>query len=365
MIVLSFLFAWAVRSAILVLAGAIVLVTARLKAPSIRLAAWTTILLGSIATPLLTLSLPNLPLVVNQVPERHADVLPLVEDQALPPASPVRELPHTAPFDWARIAAGIYAAGLLALLIRLSIGLAMSLRLRGRSRPTGQSKEGIEIRESDEISSPVVLGILRPSIVVPTDWREWTTAKLNAVLAHERSHIRRFDPIWQLLSAVHRALLWFSPFSWILHNNMVRTAEEASDDSAVAAMGDRALYSEVLLDFMRRGVRPANWVAVPMARYGRLDVRIGRILEGKSAEQGVTRLGLAVILVIGSSLACVLAVATPQSRPQPQTSPAPSVPAPPSKAQSAPDPKAAAGNRTFVRFRQCHFAEHGACQVTN
>jgi multidrug efflux system membrane fusion protein len=108
-------------------------------------------------------------------------------------------------------------------------------------------------------------------------------------------------------------------------------------------MGDRAFYSEVLLDFMRRGVRPANWVAVPMARYGRLDVRIGRILEGKSAEQGVTRLGLAVILVIGSSLACVLAVATPQSRPQPQTSPALSVPAPPGKGQSAPDPRAQSG----------------------
>jgi hypothetical protein len=86
MIILQFLFAWAVRSAILVSAGAIVLVVARLKAPSVRLAAWTTILLGSIATPILTHSLPNLPLVVNHVPERHADVLPPVEDQPVLPA---------------------------------------------------------------------------------------------------------------------------------------------------------------------------------------------------------------------------------------------------------------------------------------
>ncbi len=343
MIILQFLFAWAVRSAILVLAGTLVLVAARLRAPSVRLAAWTTILLGSIATPILTHSLPNLPLVVNHFPERHADVLPPVEDQSVLPASPVRELPRTTPFDWARIAVGIYAAGLLALLIRLCTGLAMSLRLRGRSRPTGQAKEDTEIKESDEISSPVVLGILRPSIVVPNDWREWSAAKLNAVLAHERSHIRRFDPILQLLSAVHRAMLWFSPFSWILHKNMVRAAEEASDDSAVAAMGDRVFYSEVLLDFMRRGVRHANWVAVPMAKYGRPDVRIRRILDGKSPEQGMTRVGVAVILVIGSSLACVLAVATPQSRPQPQTSPAQSVPAPQSKAQSVPAPMAQHG----------------------
>jgi len=123
---------------------------------------------------------------------------------------------------------------------------------------------------------------------------------------------------------------------------MVQSAEEASDDSAIDAMGDRAFYAEVLLDFMRRGVHRANWVAVPMARYGRLDVRISRILEGNSSARGVTRVGVVLILATGLTLACVLAVATPQGPPPPQTSAPPAVPAPQSKAQANPGPKAPA-----------------------
>ena len=137
-------------------------------------------------------------------------------------------------FDWARAAVMIYVLVALALLLRLCFGLAMSLRLLRSSRATGQATEGIEIRESDRVAAPVTLGIARPAIVLPGDWRQWDGAKLDAVLAHERSHIRRHDPAVQLLSAIHRALLWHSPLSWFLHRRIVRVAEEASDDAAVA-----------------------------------------------------------------------------------------------------------------------------------
>ena len=150
-------------------------------------------------------------------------------------------------------------------------------------------------------------------ILLPADWRQWSAAKLDAVLAHEASHIRRFDPAVQLLSAIHRALLWFSPLSWFLHSRIVRVAEEASDDAAIAVTHDRVSYAEVLLDFMQRGVRTANWLGVPMARYGRPDDRIHRILDGTILSRGVTRWSVAAILAIGSPLAYVVAAAHPQN----------------------------------------------------
>ena len=143
-------------------------------------------------------------------------------------------------------------------------------------------------------------------------------AKLDAVLAHERSHIRRHDPAVQLLSAIHRALLWHSPLSWFLHRRIVRVAEEASDDAAVAATRDRASYAELLLDFVQRGARRASWQGVPMARYGRPDERIHRILDGTALSRGVTRWSVAAILALGSPLAYVVAAAHPQSAPQAQ-----------------------------------------------
>ena len=86
------------------------------------------------------------------------------------------------PFDWARAAVMIYVLVALALLLRLCFGLALSLRLLRRSRATGQATEGIEIRESDRVAAPVALGIARPAIVLPGDWRAvgWRQAECGA-----------------------------------------------------------------------------------------------------------------------------------------------------------------------------------------
>ena len=74
----------------------------------------------------------------------------------------------------------------------------------------------------------------------------------------------------------------------MLHRNIVRLAEDASDDAAVAVTGDRTSYAETLLDFMQRGVR-VNWHGVAMARYGSADDRIHRILNGTMLSTGVKR----------------------------------------------------------------------------
>jgi len=310
---IGFLAEWAVRSAVLILGGALILWALRVKAASLRLAAWTAVLAGSLAIPALMEALPKM-----AVPAVRVAAPVVYEERAPVTVMPVEDHPVYRPFDWARGALIGYALVAGAFLVRLSTGLAMSLRLRRTSRATGQMTEGIEIRESDSLGSPVTVGIVRPVILLPNDWRQWEGGKLEAVLTHERSHIRRYDPAVQLLSAVHRAALWFSPMSWFLHRLLVRVAEEASDDAAVESAGDRAFYARVLLEFMQRGVRRANWLGVPMARYGRPEERIHRILDGKTLPRRVTRWSVAAILGLGLPLAYLAAAAGPPEISQPE-----------------------------------------------
>jgi multidrug efflux pump subunit AcrA (membrane-fusion protein)/beta-lactamase regulating signal transducer with metallopeptidase domain len=290
---------WAVRSSILILSGALLLWALRVKDSSIRLAAWTAMLYGSLAIPGLTAALPKMPVAEMRIAARP------LEAPELAHGTPVVDHVPASRFEWERAALIVYALIAAALLLRIVVGLAMSLRLRRSSRATGQETEGIEIRESEYLSSPITLGIVRPAILLPVDWRDWNGAKLDAVLAHERSHIRRYDPAVQLLSAVHRALLWPSPLSWFLHQRLVRVAEEASDDAA-ALTCERALYAEVLLEFIGRGVRRASWLGVPMARYGSPIARVHRVLDAKSFSRGVTRWSVAAILALGLPLMYVV-----------------------------------------------------------
>ena len=328
-----FLAEWAFRSAALIACGALLLWVLRVKDASIRLAAWMAMLAGSLAIPLLTFRFPGVPVTVMTMAPVDAPVIETFH--ALEP------VPRH--FDWWRVALMIYAFVALVLLLRLCIGLVMSLRLLRAARETGRMADGIPVLESDHVTAPVTLGIIRPKIVLPFDWRAWDDAKLSAVLAHERSHIRRADPALQVLSAIHRAILWHSPMSWFLHRSIVRTAEEASDDAAVAVTQDRAFYAEVLLEFLQRGTRRASWLGVPMARYGRVESRIHRILDGRVLSRGITRWGATAIVAIVLPLVYVTATvhasqAAPQPPPARQAAPAPTAAPRPTAAARRPRP---------------------------
>jgi uncharacterized protein (TIGR03435 family) len=341
MVVALFLIEWAFRSSILILSGALLLRVLRVKDSSIRLAAWTAMLGGSLLIPALAASLPSLPFDMNTLAMRAIPARSLGDPAIAGPttATPARalsrgnsgriELGYSAAehaavtsgwFErrtggWIGAAAILYLVIAVTLVLRLVMGLAASLRLLRDSRSIRQTTEGIEIRESSRIHAPVTLGIVRPAIVLPADWHQWDDAKRDAVLAHERSHVMRRDPALQLLSLLHRALLWHSPLSWFVHKRIVQTAEEVSDDAAVAATGNRVGYAEVLLEFMEQSaLRGVDEGGVAMARYGLPERRIHRIVYGTTLSRGVTRWSLAAILALASPLAYL--VATAQTRPE-------------------------------------------------
>jgi multidrug efflux pump subunit AcrA (membrane-fusion protein) len=321
MTALEFLVQWALRSSLLVLCGAALLAVLRVRQSSTRLAVWTALLAASLALPVLTGLAPKLPVTIAQ--PAQVDVPPPVSVDTIPDsAAPVRR------FDWQTAALGLYAVVALILLLRTAVGLTMGLWMLRTSRPTGTWTEAIEIRECDRAASPLTLGIFRPAIVLPQDWRDWPQTTLRAVLAHERSHVRRRDPALQLVSTLHRSVLWHSPASWLLHRSIVRIAEEVSDEDAVAESQDRASYARMLLDFMQRG---SAWEGVPMARYGSPEKRIERILSG-AASGRIARWKVAALAVAALPLAYVTAAAQPQrpvvARPATVAAVVPQTPAP-------------------------------------
>jgi hypothetical protein len=304
---------WAVRSSILIITGALLLPALRVKNPAVKLAAWRAMLLGSLSIPLLMAILPTLPL--PAIPRQaHPAVLSVPANLTAGPMN-VAPLPigilrpgsGERSFDWMRAVAFVYLSVAGFLMLRLFVGLAMAVGIIRQSLPTNLRWEGIEVRESDALSSPVTMGVLRPVVVLSADWRQWDASSLNAVLAHETAHVRRRDPAVQALSAMHRALLWLNPLSWVLHRQLVRLAEEASDEAAVAATQDRCSYAEVLLGFMQRGTRRASWHGAAMAHYDRPEARISRILNASGFSRGLTPSGVALILCVAAPLACLVA----------------------------------------------------------
>ena len=72
----------------------------------------------------------------------------------------------------------------------------------------------------------MAVGILTPSILLPTEWSRWKKEKLTAVLAHELSHVQRHDPLVRFLSSVNECLYWFHLMAWWLGGHLSDLAEE-------------------------------------------------------------------------------------------------------------------------------------------
>ena len=207
-------------------------------------------------------------------------------------ASPVAEAS-----SWRLWAAGIWLAGLLWFAARWALGAIWLRRAVAASEPLTEplaDSLGACARwlESPSARTPVVAGWLRPAVLLPPGWREWSQTKLAAVVSHETAHIRRADPSFMALAALNRAVLWFHPLSWWLERRIASEAELACDDEASLVLGDRLEYARALVEVAAAvGPQRRRFAAGAVAMAGAAPVarRVDRLLSAGPSRRGVLR----------------------------------------------------------------------------
>jgi hypothetical protein len=182
--------------------------------------------------------------------------------------------------------------------------LATSMPLRAR------------LRESSEIVSPIAVGVLRPAVILPADWRTWEPLTRRAVLSHEFAHLRRRDTMVAALSRLAQCAFWFHPLTWWLSRQIAELAELACDAAALERVTDPATYARILLSFAG-GRAPSSVLA--MAAHPDLSRRIDRIFELSDGISGGTLRKLArpglTLALLGIPAVCLAAVGIGESQP--------------------------------------------------
>jgi len=289
-------------------------------------------------------------------------VIPRVIEQSAPAPAPARrEIP------WLLVGFSVYAVVALALIARILVGIAFGGRLVRTATPVDEPRAlehlslaaraaGLHslprLAESEILSVPIMIGVWKPTILLPADGRVWDEDELAAVLLHEVSHVARRDALSQRLALIHRAIFWFSPLAWWLERHLADLSEQASDEAALAGGVDRTRYAEALLGFFADlELSPARvwWHGVSMAQAGQAEKRVDRILAWKDTAashisgRGKKLLVAAFAIVAVPAIALTAAVRLDaydiQAPPAPATPPAP-VAAPISSADPGPQVQA-------------------------
>ncbi|WP_420146978.1 M56 family metallopeptidase [Spirosoma sp.] len=106
----------------------------------------------------------------------------------------------------------------------------------------------IRVRESARIAVPMVVGIVKPVLLLPIGLAiHLTSREVEAVLAHELAHIKRHDYVINLLQSVVEVLYFFHPALWWLSARVREEREHCCDDLAVQVCeGDGRILAQAL-----------------------------------------------------------------------------------------------------------------------
>ncbi|HUU20799.1 MAG TPA: M56 family metallopeptidase [Sedimentisphaerales bacterium] len=170
-------------------------------------------------------------------------------------------------------------------------------------------KQTVQLVESALVQIPTVVGWLRPVILLPASaLTGLTSEQLEAILAHELAHIKRFDYLVNILQTVVEILGFYHPAVWWVSHKIRSERENCCDDLAVSISGDRICYARALTSMEE--IRAGHGQLAVAASGGNLFRRIYRLLGKDSAQKtsfswipAVTAILLILALVIPTALA--------------------------------------------------------------
>jgi len=194
----------------------------------------------------------------------------------------------------------VWLAGASAMLLWTLHAYTLMLYWLRRNR-TLKTTGRVPVYESTGVTTPLLVGILRPAVYLPAGFD-------NAGLAirHELCHLRRGD-LWlkwllQLIVCVH----WFNPLAYRMRRELNRLCELACDISAVRELGeaDRRTYGAMLLDTAGAAADRGFMLVVALGRDKQiLKERLREIMKTKStSRKAVAAMSVLTVIVLTAAV---------------------------------------------------------------
>ena len=226
--------------------------------------------------------------------------IPTVHLLSLLSGTSLAQLPMAAPPAWrAALQAWMpalvlaWSAGVGLMSLRLCLGLAWVGRLRRQAVAAPAIWQArldalalrmglhrrLPLKLHAGLASPVTVGFWRPVILLPAALLSgMPVALLEALLAHELAHVRRWDYLVNLLQSVAEALLFFHPVVWWLSARMRAEREQVADALAAQALQDPQQLATALHALSLHTAAPQHSGLLMSARGGALLTRIERLM---------------------------------------------------------------------------------------
>ncbi|TMP16582.1 energy transducer TonB [Pseudoalteromonas sp. S2721] len=145
------------------------------------------------------------------------------------------------------------------------------------------SNQSMRLYQSNQVSSPMVVGVLNTKLVLPTNYQShYDNHALALILEHESVHIKRKDNLINVIALSATILLWFNPVAWLGYASLRRIQELSCDEQVLKnkSTEQRILYSKALVhcaSFSRTGL-------MAYSQYGDKNTMLQRLNQIKQID---------------------------------------------------------------------------------
>jgi hypothetical protein len=161
-----------------------------------------------------------------------------------------------------------------------------------------QLSRKVKLLISEHIQVPVMIGFLKPLIILPVImFNNLTAEQLEAILLHELAHIKRNDYLLNIFQSIVETILFFNPFIWLISKNIRIEREHCCDDLVITGKVHPLHYAKALVALEEYRLT-VNTLAMAVANNKQhLFHRIKRIMEMKTKNINYTQKLLAVLII--------------------------------------------------------------------
>ncbi len=246
--------------------------------------------------------------------------------------------------SWPTLLSWLWFAGVILMTIPVAVDLwrvrrlvrngLPSRRLDDLAQAVGNEcglRRPIKVLLHEDLRAPLMCGVWRPVILLPSDADEWSVDDLRRALVHELEHARRGDWATQLMARSVCSFYWFHPLVWMAWRRLRLEAERACDD-AVVQNAEHTDYAEQLVSLSRQLSSLRTHSILGMANRSDLSRRVSALLDknqcrgrtGLFTTASVMLVAMAAVISVGSLRAVAQSPGLPaanQTRPNDDSNP--------------------------------------------
>ena len=183
-----------------------------------------------------------------------------------------------------------------------ALNLATPVDLTRKLESLNEARD-LKVYAKAGLRSPLLVGIIKPRLYLPSNWASWSPEQMRGVVAHELAHRDNRDIYTLIFQAIAMALFGLNPLIWLVNRKLIYLRELRCDEAVLRQTNlTPAEYGKLLFGFVDRRPALSALTLYFNERGTALKERLEHILNFKEADVKRSGWQLAIPILIGLAI---------------------------------------------------------------